>query len=119
MPLVDVLVNGRPYSLTCEAGQEDHLRMLAAHVDGKVSALLQSVGQIGDGRLLLMAALLATDEQLAAMQRLEAQAQAMIDLSRANDELRERLAAGEKAAASALDSATKRVEDIAARLAAA
>jgi cell division protein ZapA len=105
MPLVDVTVNGRNYGLTCEAGQEDRLRELACHVDGKVTALSESVGQIGDSRLLLMAALLATEEQLSAVQRLEAQAQAMVDLARS-----------EEIAASARDTATKRIEAVAARL---
>ena len=119
MALVDVTVNGRAYNLTCEPGEEAHLQVLADHVDQKVSALLESVGQIGDTRLLLMAALLATEEQLATAQRLEAQAQALIDLSRANEELNQRLASAEQAAAEVLDRATKRVKDIAARLNAA
>ena len=119
MPQVDVTVNGRPYNLTCEPGEEAHLQMLAGHVDQKVAALLESVGQVGDTRLLLMAALLATEEQLAATQRLEAQAQAMIDLSRTNEELKQRLASAEHTAAEAIDRATRRVEEIAGRLAAA
>ena len=119
MALVDVTVNGRAYNLTCEPGEEAHLQVLADHVDQKVSALLESVGQIGDTRLLLMAALLATEEQLATAQRLEAQAQALIDLSRTNEELKQRLATAEQAAADVLDRATKRVEEIAGRLAAA
>jgi cell division protein ZapA len=119
MPLVDLIVNGRSYSLTCEAGEEAHLQMLAGHVDQKVSALLESVGQVGDTRLLLMAALLCTEEQLSAAQRLDAQAQALIDLSRANEDLKQRLAAAEAMAAEVIDRATKRVEEIAGRLAAA
>lgn len=119
MPLVDVTINGRNYNLTCEPGEEAHLQMLAGHVDQKVSALLESVGQVGDMRLLLMAALLATEEQIATAQRLDAQAQSLIDLSRSNEELKQRLAAAEAVAAEVLDRATKRVEDIAARLAAA
>jgi cell division protein ZapA len=119
MPSLDVTVNGRGYSLTCEHGEEAHLQMLAGHVDQKVSALLESVGQVGDTRLLLMAALLATEEQLATSQRLDAQAQALIDLSRTNEDLKQRLAAAEAIAAEVLDHATKRVEEIAGRLAAA
>jgi cell division protein ZapA len=119
MPLVDVSVNGRTYSLTCDVGQEEHLRGLADHVDKKVAALMESVGQIGDTRLMLMAALLATEEHLAAEQRLEAQAQALVDLTRSNDERKGALAESEARAAVAVDRATKRVNDIAARLAAA
>jgi cell division protein ZapA len=119
MPLVDITVNGRSYNLTCEPGEETHLQMLAGHVDQKISALLESVGQVGDTRLLLMAALLATEEQLATAQRLDAQAQALIDLARANEELKERLAGAEQLAGDTLDRATRRVEEIATRLAAA
>jgi cell division protein ZapA len=108
MAQVDINVNGRNFTLTCEAGQEEHLRELAAHVDRKVTALSESVGQIGDARLLLMAALLITEEHASAVQRLDAQAKAMADLAR-SDEI----------AAEVLESAAKQVEDIAARLAAA
>jgi len=119
MPLVDVSINGRPYSLTCEKGEEEHLRELAAHIDQKVTALAESLGQIGDTRLLLMAAILTADEQIAATQRLEAQAKAVVDLSQANEEMKGRLARAEEVAAQVLDTATKRIDDIAARLAAA
>lgn len=108
MPSLDVSINGRNYSLTCEPGEEARLRELAGYVDRKVTALAESVGQIGDARLLLMAALLIAEEHLSAAQRLEAQAQTMVDLAKA-----------EETAVQALDKATKRVEDIAARLAAA
>lgn len=105
MPHVDVSVNGRSYGLTCDAGQEGHLRELAAHLDRKVTALGESVGQIGDARLLVMAGLLISEEHLATLQRLEGQAQSMADFARA-----------EEIAAEALETAAKQVEDIAARL---
>lgn len=108
MPLIDVTVNGRNYSLTCEAGEEGRLRELAGHVDEKVTALSQTVGQIGDTRLLLMAALLATEEHLSALQRLEGQARAMVDLAKSDE-----------TAAAVLDAAAERIEAIAARLATA
>ena len=53
MPLVNVMVNNRAYTIACDEGEEDHLRQLAGHVDGKVKELLGSVGQVGDQRLLL------------------------------------------------------------------
>lgn len=108
MPSVDVSINGRNYSLTCEPGEEPRLRELAAHVDSKVTALADSVGQIGDARLLLMASLLIAEEHLSTAQRLDHQAQTMVDLAKS-----------EETAVQALDRATKRVEDIAARLTAA
>ena len=69
MPLVNVMVNNRAYTIACDEGEEDHLRQLAGHVDNKVKELLGSVGQVGDQRLLLMAALLIADERHEAARR--------------------------------------------------
>ena len=62
MPLVNVMVNNRAYTIACDDGEEEHLRALAATVDAKTREVLSSVGQVGDTRLLLMAALLIADE---------------------------------------------------------
>ena len=35
MPLVNVMVNGRAYTIACDDGEEDHLRELAQMVDVK------------------------------------------------------------------------------------
>src|ERR1700722_18687477 len=62
MPLVNVMVNNRAYTIACDDGEEPHLKELAAHVDEKAREVLASVGQVGDARMLLMAALLIADE---------------------------------------------------------
>ena len=62
MPLVNVMVNGRAYTIACDEGEEEHLRELAGLVDAKAREVLSSVGQVGDARLLLMAAILIADE---------------------------------------------------------
>ena len=62
MPLVNVMVNSRAYTIACDDGEEEHLKALAAHVDAKAREVLGSVGQVGDARMLLMAALLIADE---------------------------------------------------------
>jgi cell division protein ZapA len=62
MPLVNVLVNGRAYTIACDDGEEDHLRELGTFVDKRVQELTGSVGQVGDTRLLLMAGLVIADE---------------------------------------------------------
>src|SRR6266566_3727415 len=62
MSLVNVVVNGRAYTIACDEGEEEHLKELAAHVDQKAREVLGSVGQVGDARMLLMAALLIADE---------------------------------------------------------
>ena len=47
MPLVNVMVNGRAYTIACDDGEEDHLRELAAHVDAKVREVLELGGPGG------------------------------------------------------------------------
>ena len=64
MAQVDVAINGKSYKIACDDGQEDHLLQLAANVDGRVQRLVESVGQVGDARLLVMACLLISDELL-------------------------------------------------------
>jgi len=117
MPLVNVMVNGRAYTIACDEGEEEHLKELASHVDSKVRELLESVGQVGDQRLMLMASLLITDDYFDAVSKLESRAKEMDDLSGAHDEMTARLDNSEGLASEALESAAKRLSDIAARLA--
>ncbi len=62
MGQVNVPVNGRSYAISCEDGQETRIRRLAQYVDAKVAGFVGSVGQAGEARLLLLAALVIADE---------------------------------------------------------
>jgi cell division protein ZapA len=62
MGQVTVPVNGRSYTLSCENGQETRIRRLAQYVDAKVGEFVADVGQVGEARLLLLAALVIADE---------------------------------------------------------
>ena len=116
MPLVNVMVNGRASTIACDEGEEQHLRDLAAHVDAKVRELLETVGQVGDQRLLLMAAVLIADEYFEARSRLESHAKHAGDLASAHEEISGRLHLSESQAISLMERSAKRAEDIAARL---
>lgn len=59
---VSVTLNDRVYRLVCDDGEEDRLVELATYVKAKVDELTAEHGRTGDERLLLMAALLITDE---------------------------------------------------------
>ena len=117
MPLVNVMVNARAYTIACDEGEEDHLKQLAGYVDGKVRELMESVGQVGDSRLLLMAALLLADEVFDANAYIEASGKPLGELTGSNDDVRETLAKTEGLAADRLEAAAKQLEDIAARFA--
>ena len=62
MPQVAVTINGRNYSIACDEGQEPQVEKLAQYVNGKVVGLVETVGQIGEPRLLMMASLIIADE---------------------------------------------------------
>jgi len=113
MPLVNVMVNGRAYTIACDDGEEVHLKELAAHVDAKAREVLASVGQVGEVRMLLMAALLISDERHELSSKPEPQTAG--DGEKHGLHLRVEQAEG--AAADALESAAKKLEDIAVRLA--
>jgi cell division protein ZapA len=119
MPLVNVMVNGRAYTIACDQGEEDHLKALAAEVDAKAQELLASVGQVGDQRLILMSALLLADELHAARTQLDAARKDLATERSAREEASGRMEQSEALAADVLENAVKRIEDIAAKLKAA
>ena len=102
MAEVALTINGHLHTLTCDDGQEARLRRLAEFVDARVARFVGSFGQVGEARLLLLAALVIADE-----------------LSDANEALREERGRGDTAAnlvAGSIDGLSARIEAIAARL---
>lgn len=116
MPLVNIMINGRAYTIACDDGEEDHLKELAGIVDDKAREVLGSVGQVGDARMMLMAALLIADEHHDMQAKLQAGTAAESQGSEERKSLHLKAEQAEGDAADALESAAKRLEDIAARL---
>ncbi len=71
MGQVTVAVNDRTYTVGCDDGEEAHVEYLAEYVDKRVRELVSSVGQVGEPRLLLLAALLIADDLSGAYDKLE------------------------------------------------
>ena len=71
MGQVTVRVNGRDYQMACEDGEEDHLVHLAEYINRHVNDLVDTVGQVGEARLLLMSALVIADELADAYRKLD------------------------------------------------
>jgi cell division protein ZapA len=120
MALVNVLVNGRAYTVACDDGEEEHLRDLAEYLDKRVRQLVETVGQVGDARLLLMAGLVVVDELAEALGRVAELESEQDKDAKAGDEETAAEAEGsssEDIAAEALEFAAARLEDIAAKIA--
>lgn len=62
MGQIAITLNGRAYRLECDNGEEERLYGLAGELDQHVERLKQQFGQVGDDRLLVMAALMIGDE---------------------------------------------------------
>jgi cell division protein ZapA len=62
MGQVAVTVNGRSYRFGCGDGEEARLQELAEYVKSRMDALSSEHGNVGEERLLLMAALTIADE---------------------------------------------------------
>jgi cell division protein ZapA len=107
MAQINVEVNGRPYAVGCEDGQEQHLQDLAKVFDHQVRQVSQDMGQLGDTRLFLMGALLLADELTDAKNRL---ASMQVEMARLQSD-RARL---ETKAVSALETAASKIEKLAA-----
>ena len=61
MSQVSVTIDGRKYRLACNEGEEARLTSLAGMIDEKIGEMRSSFGEIGDQRLVIMAALTIAD----------------------------------------------------------
>jgi len=106
MAQVTIHINGKPYAVGCEDGQERHLAHLASLFDNQVRQVSADVGQLGETRLFLMGALLLADELADTRQRLETAQEAVAKAQTEHTRL-------EVKAVSALEGAAKRIEKLA------
>jgi len=62
MANVNVKFNNKDYLLSCEDGQEENLIELANYLDSKYNELKKNLGNIGESKLLLIAAIQMVDD---------------------------------------------------------
>lgn len=112
MSQVTVTINGRQYRMACDDGQESHLTRLAKDLDQRIDQLRTSVGEIGDTRLTVMAALTLADElaeMSTKMRRLEEELTALQDARVVSSD---RQQAAQGAIVAALNAAAERIEGL-------
>ena len=110
MAQVPITIAGRTYRMACAEGEEAHLEGLAAELEWRISELRGAFGEIGDQRLIVMAALAFADERFEALKKiktLEAQAQ---ELAAANAAVEQTVGHWAVAATAAVEAAAARIE---------
>jgi cell division protein ZapA len=112
MAHVTVTINDRQYRMACEDGQEGHLTRLATDLNRRVEQLRGSFGEIGDSRLLVMAALTLSDELSEAAQRVRRLEEELSGLQDAQVAAADRSQVTQVAVATALNAAAERIERV-------
>jgi cell division protein ZapA len=113
---VNVSINSRQYRMACEDGQEDHLRQLAKDLDDRINTLRGQFGEIGDSRLVVMAALMIADDVVETGKKLRRLEQEIAALRDARGAAGERAQATQTALIAAFTSAAERIEGMAKKL---
>jgi cell division protein ZapA len=116
MPHVSVTIGGRAYRLSCNEGEEPHLVALAGQVDSKISEMRGAFGEIGDQRLVVMAALTIADQLSEAQRALAALEAKVSNSAQADATIRRDAELQATACALALNEASHRIEGLAAAL---
>ena len=62
MANVNIKFNGKEFLLSCDDGQEDHLEELSIQLNIKFNELKNSLGNIGENKLLLITSIKVMDE---------------------------------------------------------
>src|SRR5215468_3352569 len=112
MPQVSVTINGRPFRMACENGEEPRLMRLAEDLDGRIAKLRASFGDIGDTRLTIMAALALADELSEKKEKLQRLEHELTTLQDASVVAAGRAQATEPAVVAALNAAAERIESL-------
>jgi cell division protein ZapA len=113
--MANVVVNiaGRPYTMQCPDGEEDHLKELAKLLDSEVGRIRQSVGSIGDIRQLVMAGLMVADRLSEATRKIEDLSLQVEGLRTSRDKAEATIRSQDEKFAKALDIASQRLEEMA------
>lgn len=113
---MNVTINDRQFRIACEDGQEQHLEKLAADFDALINDLRGRIGEVGDARLTIMAALTVADdlsELNKKVRRLEEEIAALKDARVASSD---RAQTTQAAVVAAFNAAAERLEGIAKKL---
>lgn len=61
MPEVTITIAGRDFVVACQDGEEPYLKTAAKMLDNEAKIMMEQVGRLPEGRMLLMAGLMLAD----------------------------------------------------------
>ena len=73
MANVNIKFNGKEFLLSCENGQEEHLEELSVFLNEKFNNLKNSLGNIGENKLLLITSITVMDEYFETKKKIDQQ----------------------------------------------
>ena len=88
MANVNIKFNGKEFLLSCDDGQEEHLEELSLHLNKKFDELKNSLGNIGENKLLLITSIKIMDEYFETRKKIDEKKQELKNLSNKFRELK-------------------------------
>ena len=88
MANVNIKFNGKEFLLSCDDGQEEHLEELSLHLNNKFNDLKNSLGNIGENKLLLIASIKVMDEYFETKKKIEEQKTELNNITKKFKELK-------------------------------
>ena len=88
MANVSIKFNGKEFLLSCDDGQEDHLEELLIQLNQKFNELKNSLGNLGENKLLLITAVKVLDEYYEKKKKVDQKKIELRDLSNKFKELK-------------------------------
>ncbi len=88
MANVNIKFNGKEFLLSCDDGQEEHLEELAFYLNEKFNTLKNSLGNIGENKLLLITSISVLDEYYETKKKIDMQKKEIKEITEKFKELR-------------------------------
>ena len=88
MANVNIKFNGKDFLLSCEDGQEEHLEELALNLNKKFDDLKNSLGNIGESKLLLISSITIMDEYFETKKKIDLQKNKIFEITEKFKELK-------------------------------
>ena len=86
MANVSIKFNGKEFLLSCDDGQEEHLEELLIQINQKFNELKNTLGNLGENKLLLITAVKVMDEYFETKKKVD---QKKIELSELSNKFKE------------------------------